>query len=237
MGTVGSSNSGGSGGGGSTNITNTILAADAAGVYRVGQRHQPAGPQPLPATVITGFDFNQILIDHPHSFLRVKIIDEIGFNRAWPVADVDISALITNEDTGSNSAFIHIFDNDWVPIDVVDASTGELTFGEMGRQVQYCYSEVLAYSEILQTATSNYQDIGNTRIQWGSQASDGVVVLPMPFADTNYSVTTANSFTTAGRTSQILNNSKTTTQFTIRAFSGNAQSATGCNWQAIGVKP
>jgi|GEM_PF-3124920 len=87
------------------------------------------------------------------------------------------------------------------------------------------------------TATSNYQDIGNTRIQWGSQASDGVVVLPMPFADTNYSVTTANSFTTAGRTSQIINTSKTTTQFTIRAFSGNNQSATGCNWQAIGVKP
>jgi len=90
---------------------------------------------------------------------------------------------------------------------------------------------------INQTATSNYQDIGNTRIQWGIQASDGVVILPAPFADTNYSVTTANSFTTAGRTSQIINTSKTTTQFTIRAFSGGNQSSTGCNWQAIGVKP
>jgi len=92
-------------------------------------------------------------------------------------------------------------------------------------------------STVANTATMNYQDIGNTRIQWGTQASDGVVTLPQPFANTAYSVTTANIFENALRSSQVVASSKTTTQFTIRAFSSNAGSATGCDWMAIGLKP
>ena len=88
-----------------------------------------------------------------------------------------------------------------------------------------------------QTAQLNYQDIGNTRIQWGSQTEDGIVTLPVPFANSAYSVTTANTFPSGQRSSQVIENTKTTTQFEIRAFAGSAASATGSNWVAIGVKP
>jgi len=87
------------------------------------------------------------------------------------------------------------------------------------------------------TAVMNYQDIGNTRIQWGSQAVDGVVILPQPFADTNYSVTTANTFPSGLRTTQVISSSKTTTQFTTVAYATSGSSNTGCDWIAIGVKP
>jgi len=90
---------------------------------------------------------------------------------------------------------------------------------------------------VVGSATSNYQDIGNTRIQWGTQTVDGVVILPKPFANTSYSVTTANTFGVGIRNTQVPPNTKTTTQFTTVAFSSAAQSDTGCDWIAIGVKP
>lgn len=92
-------------------------------------------------------------------------------------------------------------------------------------------------SDAADTAAGNYQDIGNTRIQWGTQDVDGVVVLPQPFANTDYSVTTANTFETGLRGSQVVSSSKTTTQFEIRAFAANTTSATGSDWMAIGIKP
>lgn len=94
-----------------------------------------------------------------------------------------------------------------------------------------------ATTPIAETAESNYQDIGNTRIQWGVETTDGIVTLPVPFADTSYVVTTANTFPSGQRSSQVIENSKTTTSFEIRAFASNADSATGSNWMAIGVKP
>jgi len=84
---------------------------------------------------------------------------------------------------------------------------------------------------------SNYQDIGNTRMQWGTQTVDGVVILPQPFANTSYSVTTANTFAGGIRSTQVPANTKTTTQFTTVAFTTSGQSDTGCDWIAIGEKP
>ena len=241
---LGNNNTGGGsgGGGGITNITNnnTILAADTAGIFRLGQRHEVATPVSLPTTITTGFNFTSILANHPDAILRLKITDDLnGVNRPWGYTDMDLGAVIEGaaDPAIAQSGLVHVHTNAWVGLTIGDATQGEITFSENNRQLAYCSSEILAFSEVLETAESNYQDIGNTRIQWGAQAEDGVVILPVPFADTNYSVTTANSFTTAGRSSQILNNTKTTTQFEIRAFSGGQQSATGCNWQAIGVKP
>ena len=219
-----------------TEPVSLTTTSQGSGLFMVGERHEPTAPIALPApNVVTGHNFTQINADHPNAKLVIKIVDG-PTNRNWANSEIDIATMLENVSDGVNTdSFIHIFDNDFVTVTVVDAATGELSLGESGREVAYCYSEVIA--PVPQTATSNYQDIGNTRIQWGVEAADGVVTLPVPFADTSYVVTTANTFPSGQRSSQVIENTKTTTQFEIRAFASNAASATGSNWMAIGIKP
>jgi len=90
------------------------------------------------------------------------------------------------------------------------------------------------YIDAQNTAQNKYQDIGNTRMQWGS-SSPGVVTLPMPFKDNTYAVTESNGFNGGLRNTQITN--KTTTTFTGSSYSANSSSGTVFDWIAIGEKP
>lgn len=97
---------------------------------------------------------------------------------------------------------------------------------------------------------ASYVDIGAIRIQFGTQ-TDGkynantTVTLPMPFADTNYSVSTTNQFNETGTSRWIaFVTTKSTSSFTFRAgfltqnssvFATEANAR--INWIAIGLKP
>lgn len=91
-------------------------------------------------------------------------------------------------------------------------------------------------------AISGYMDIGNVRMQWGtdfSGISTSTVTLPAPFANADYSVTA--TVETNGTTVYAVGiESFTTTSFDYRAvFTSTGGSAGGSpvRWQAIGLKP
>ena len=222
---------------GRNNRSNQTVTTQGTGLYRIGEVHEPATPVSLPDNIITGHNFTQILANHPDATLKIKISDDLnGTNRPWGYTEVDLATLIQLSAEGVPvSGLVHVHDNAWVGVGLVDADTGELSFAENNRQMAYCSSEIVA--PVPMTAQLNYQDIGNTRIQWGVEITDGIVTLPAPFADTSYSVTATNTFPNAERSSQVIETTKTTTQFEIRAFGNNTASSTGSNWMAIGVKP
>jgi len=89
------------------------------------------------------------------------------------------------------------------------------------------------------TASLNYQDIGNTRIQWGIYPGGviGTITLPQPFANDNYSVQlTADAQISAapgdGGTRTATTQNKTTSDFGVRTN----QTAIAFSWIAIGEK-
>jgi len=91
------------------------------------------------------------------------------------------------------------------------------------------------------TAQSNYQDVGDTRMQWGlsSSSSDNIkVILPKPFANNNYVVTLMGTFGAAAYPGEnvattAVNGLKTPTEFSISTSDANAE----FDWIAVGVKP
>ena len=97
---------------------------------------------------------------------------------------------------------------------------------------------------------STYVDIGNIRIQFGTQTggkynSNTTVTLPAPFADTSYAVSAVNQFNETGASRWLLFLvNKTTSSFTYRSgflVQSSSEFATNTsnriNWIAMGLKP
>lgn len=96
-------------------------------------------------------------------------------------------------------------------------------------------------------AQSNYCDIGNTRIQWGSitAAGGGVVTLPMPYQGNLYTVamSPSNEPANVNIVLQGYCKNRTTTSFTAVTKRYDVSSGTsdvsnqGFTWVSIGAKP
>ena len=97
---------------------------------------------------------------------------------------------------------------------------------------------------------STYVDIGNIRIQFGTQTggkynSNTTVTLPAPFADTSYAISAANQFNETGASRWLLFLvNKTASSFTYRSgflTQNSSEFATNTgnriNWIAMGLKP
>lgn len=101
-------------------------------------------------------------------------------------------------------------------------------------------------SDITSNAASGYVDIGNTRIQWGTNTdgtNTGNVVFPQPFANTSYAVTFTIHQDTNSQIYQVqLNNKGSASQVGYRKVYSNASVVQGAvgetfDWIAIGTKP
>jgi len=214
------------------------ITSDNSGNFRIAPRYVSSPSLALPNNVVLGVNLNNILTNYPQAVLRVAFQDDISSqnDRAWGIGEIDLSTLVENYNNNPTAVHssLNIFDNDFVRIDIVDPSTGELNIQESGRQFKFEWAEFVSYIDAQNTAQNKYQDIGNTRMQWGS-SSPGVVTLPMPFKDNTYAVTESNGFNGGLRNTQITN--KTTTTFTGSSYSANSSSGTVFDWIAIGEKP
>lgn len=94
------------------------------------------------------------------------------------------------------------------------------------------------------TATLNFQDIDNTRIQWGTftdmTTGPDTLSFPVPFADNNYSfVATPFRDSSSSISRTIGTGSRLANSIEVRVFfpDGTSPIATDIMWQAIGLKP
>lgn len=99
-------------------------------------------------------------------------------------------------------------------------------------------------SGISPTAEQNYQDIGNTRIQWGTfvdtTTGSDTVSFPMPFLNTDYSFTATAVRDASNQISRTIGTgNKTTTSIDVQVYfpANTSTIATDIFWIAIGQKP
>ena len=113
------------------------MTANPAGFFRLG-RFTPPAPVNVPATVITGFDLTQSTDLTLKFFFRDRAAD-----RGWSPTELDVdNFLLEATDTQTTDAFVHIYDNDWVGVNLIDAATGEISFTENGRDVELVWVEL-----------------------------------------------------------------------------------------------
>ena len=121
-----------------------LIQANATGVFRVGE-HKPASPintttGAAGTEVITGLDFTQA-----SGMLLELLFADQNTGIAWPVIPIDVDRMLLNHESDSAlDAYAHIFDNDWVRVNVVDPQTGALNFVDMDRDMQYIGAELYA---------------------------------------------------------------------------------------------
>lgn len=123
--------------GAATSPAPIIVTNNPTGFFRLGRFTPPAAVN-VPATVITGFDLAQSTDLTLKFFFRDQ-----GSDRGWPPTEVDVDNFLLEETDGqATDAFVHIHDNDWVGINLIDAATGEMSFTESGRDVEIAWIEL-----------------------------------------------------------------------------------------------
>jgi len=157
-------------------VTNNI-----SGFHMIGQRDEPAATIDLPSNIVTGHNFTQILQDHPAAVLRVKVRDQNpAATRPWDITEIDIKQMVENFNAGiaTAHAFIHVHDNDFITVNVVDPATGEIALVDNGRQMHYCWSEVASFIETppLHKFIAHEQSlpIANPVVGWDVNKSEGL---------------------------------------------------------------
>lgn len=190
--------------------------------------------------ISTGHDFTQATGMTFKVFVRDQLAD-----RGWDVAELDVDTMLAISGASTNDGFIHVFDNDFLTIDVIDAATGEITMSENGRDMEYVKSCLVAklpqarIDSVINPDGSGYRDIGDVREQWGTYTGGdgGAVILPVPMGDDLYNVQLTG---TAGTLSAPSDNGvrlaaselRTTTQFGVETNG----TAFAFDWKVIGRK-
>lgn len=143
----------------------------------------------------------------------------------------------------STRSIIYGASNGFVTLTALNPGSGNFVYSTGGGQhdnVNLKFYGVRAVASE-DTAEMNYQDIGNTRTQWGISTGNGsrTIDLHVPFANDDYVVNATAGF--AGgepRFAAVDPDTFTTTSFLARAFAGNnTNSAAPIHWIAVGVKP
>lgn len=241
--------------GGSTTKPDVVLATNAAG-YRValdivGQQAvaitNPASNSRISAIVAYTDDLSlgttEDTVTGSPSTCGLIVVNGTAASSPSEPTDTQIRNAITADGaTGSQAAYCVI------ATVLVASNTTTITDSLITNKVAKIGSHNIDFATFGNQST--YLDIGMIRIQFGSQTGgkynqNTTVDLPVPFADTNYSISTTNQFNETG-TSRWLAfiTTKSTSSFTFRAgflTQNSAVFATEANarinWIAIGLKP
>lgn len=113
-----------------------IAAPVEAGDFRIG-RYDTAFDVNA-NTVVTGLD----LTAARQTRLKILARDAASEN-PWSISEIDVDSMLARFAAGSTiDAFSHVFDNDYITLNVVDPATGEITFADVGRQMQVAWIEL-----------------------------------------------------------------------------------------------
>jgi len=160
------------------------LVNEPTGIYQVHFSDFSDAPVSLPNNIVLGFDLTSMsgmeLIINPE--------DDLTNQRNWAKQQIDVDDLLRNFASGSPAdASVHIFDNDFLNINVIDPLTGELSITDSGREVRILNIEVRApitsvrnRIDVITGAgvvlTPSYADIGAVNPEL-SGVRDGDIVL------------------------------------------------------------
>ena len=110
-----------------------------AGDFLIGRFEPDGGAVDVANTnIVTGFN----LLQAPR--MRMKILArDTASSAPWAIAEIDVDSMIARFNAGATpDAFLHVFDNDFVSINVVDPATGELNFTDPGRAMEIAWLEL-----------------------------------------------------------------------------------------------
>lgn len=124
----------------------SAITNEPTGLFLLGEDDQSAAPIPVEATsVVTGLDLTQAT----KMTLRLHFRD-VNLGRPWQAADIDVDGMLLRFAAGDTiDAFGHMFDNDYVTINVIDPATGELSFQDEGREMAYVRAELTGRATLL----------------------------------------------------------------------------------------
>lgn len=175
--------------------------------------------------------------------LKVFARDQAS-DRGWQVAEIDVDNMLEIQTSSTTDALLHYFDNDYLIVNVLNATTGELAITQSGRDFEYVKSQLIAKLpqakvEAGVTDYEGYLDIGPVRKQWGRVDAAGsstlTITLPKAFADDKYTVAANGEF--SGRVASISGHTPSSFVMDRRVASDGNPSTTAFRWFAVGAKP
>ena len=156
-----------------------VLETENATWYFRLSANTPANPIDINSTIITGHDLTQASA----MTLKIFYVDN-GSERNRQAVDIDVDQLLERFNAGDAiDSFTHVFDNDFVTLNVVDPSTGEITFTQNGRDMMYLRSELRSTALVTPAPTKTSQTFLDTMT-----ANVYTVNFPTAMPDLNYTV-------------------------------------------------
>jgi len=135
------------------------------GKKRIGKYDADLDLATASTRVTTNIDFNTVDV------LEFIVRDNAGVDRVWANTEIDMVEFLVTQ-----SAFIHVFDNSYCIVDLVDATTGEIDIRYVNRATHLKTINAFVYGD--NAGSANVSGIPTSRLS----AELGAVDIPLPAA-------------------------------------------------------
>lgn len=159
-----------------SNVTEQVITSNLTGLFKVGEDRPATAINTSSAspgtTIVTNLDFTA----HPEGELRLLFQDQ-ATNIAWKWNSIDVKALLDSFNSGATlDYYVHIHDNDWIRIDVVDPTTGTIQLTDQGRDMEYVAAQLWDFIPQVQgTGEVQFMDLA-TANTFAATADDGIFI-------------------------------------------------------------
>ena len=184
-------------------ISQPSLATTTGSQHLIGS-YTPTAPIVINSSnVVTGFDLTQA----SNMSIKLYVSDTAAPERQWSPSETDVDLLLASAATGGTvHAYVHVYDNAHLRINLNDAATGELNLVDVNRALSLVRAELWVtasnqnYSTTEQPTYRNWVDgkpIYEITVDCSAIANDGTLI-PVGVVDTFMAIPAGSATTSTG---------------------------------------